>query len=137
MLAMITYPEVLAKAQAEIDTVVGTDRLPAFADRASLPYIECLLSECLRWAAPVPLGWLLFLALSLYASHSVYDTGLPHRLMEDDVYEGMFIPKGSLVSSPSRRRRMCMQLTHTMSSRRLLEISGTCQHEARKQKCEY
>ena len=23
--------------------------------------------------------------------------GLPHRLMEDDVYKGMFIPKGSLV----------------------------------------
>jgi hypothetical protein len=29
--------------------------------------------------------------------------GLPHRLMRDDVYQGMFIPKGSLVSaSPSR-----------------------------------
>lgn len=23
--------------------------------------------------------------------------GLPHRLMEDDVYENMYIPKGSLV----------------------------------------
>jgi len=27
-------------------------------------------------------------------------TGLPHRLTEDDVYEGMFIPKGSLVGPP-------------------------------------
>jgi len=24
-------------------------------------------------------------------------TDLPHRLMEDDIYEGMHIPKGSLV----------------------------------------
>lgn len=23
--------------------------------------------------------------------------GMPHRLMQDDVYEGMFIPKGSMV----------------------------------------
>jgi hypothetical protein len=24
-------------------------------------------------------------------------SGLPHRLMEDDVYKGMYIPKGSLI----------------------------------------
>ncbi|KZP11706.1 cytochrome P450 [Athelia psychrophila] len=80
--AMVTHPDVRARAQAEIDAVVGADRLPSFADRASLPYIECVMSECLRWAAPVPLGWL---------------PSLPHRLMEDDVYNGMFIPKGTLV----------------------------------------
>lgn len=54
--AMITYPDVLAKAQAEVDAVVGGDRLPSFSDRPSLPYVECVMSECLRWAAPVPLG---------------------------------------------------------------------------------
>lgn len=53
---MITHPEARLKAQAEIDAVVGTDRLPSFADRPSLPYVECVMSECLRWAAPVPLG---------------------------------------------------------------------------------
>lgn len=37
-LAMIKHPETLAKAQKEIDSVVGSDRLPTFADRASLPY---------------------------------------------------------------------------------------------------
>lgn len=35
---MIKHPEALAKAQKEIDSVVGSDRLPTFADRASLPY---------------------------------------------------------------------------------------------------
>jgi len=38
LLAMMTHPEVLAKAQKEIDSVVGTDRLPTFSDRPSLPY---------------------------------------------------------------------------------------------------
>lgn len=78
ILAMVLHPEVLAKAQQEIDSVVGTGRLPTFSDRASMPYLECVMSEVLRWGAPVPLA-------------------LPHRLMEDDVYNGMHIPKGSLV----------------------------------------
>ncbi|KAI0946484.1 hypothetical protein AcW1_009934 [Taiwanofungus camphoratus] len=78
ILAMLLRPEVLAKAQKEIDSVVGPGRLPTFGDRPSLPYIECVMSECLRWGVPVPLG-------------------LPHRLMEDDVYNGMHLPKGTLV----------------------------------------
>ena len=53
---MILHPEVVVKAQQEIDAVIGSDRLPNFGDRASLPYIESIMSECLRWAAPVPLG---------------------------------------------------------------------------------
>lgn len=32
MTGMITHPEVQAKAQAEIDRVVGTDRLPTLAE---------------------------------------------------------------------------------------------------------
>jgi hypothetical protein len=38
IMAMLSHPEVLMKAQKEIDSVVGTDRLPTMADRASLPY---------------------------------------------------------------------------------------------------
>ncbi|KAJ7244392.1 cytochrome P450 [Mycena haematopus] len=78
LLAMVLHPEALAKAQKEVDSVVGLDRLPTFSDRASLPFVEALFSETLRWGVPVPLS-------------------LPHRLMEDDVYRGMFIPKGSLI----------------------------------------
>lgn len=37
-MAMLSYPEVLMKAQKEIDSVIGTDRLPTMADRDSLPY---------------------------------------------------------------------------------------------------
>ncbi|KAF5381704.1 hypothetical protein D9615_005603 [Tricholomella constricta] len=78
LLAMIAHPEVLAEAQKEIDTVVGSDRLPTFKDRPKLPYIEAILNETWRWGVPVPLN-------------------LPHRLMEDDVYRDMHIPKGSLI----------------------------------------
>jgi len=78
LLAMVLHPEVLARAQKEIDSVVGSDRLPTFSDRASLPFVDAVLSETYRWGVPVPLS-------------------LPHRLMEDDVYRGMLIPKGSLI----------------------------------------
>ncbi|KAF9457427.1 cytochrome P450 [Collybia nuda] len=39
-LAMVMYPEVQRKGQAEIDSVVGSNRLPDFGDRQSLPYIN-------------------------------------------------------------------------------------------------
>lgn len=38
MLAMLLHPEVQRRAQAEIDAVVGADRLPSFEDRAELPF---------------------------------------------------------------------------------------------------
>jgi cytochrome P450 len=55
-LAMALYPEVQKKAQAEIDAVVGPDRLPDFQDRSSLPYINAIVKESARWNLVVPLG---------------------------------------------------------------------------------
>ncbi|KAG0697089.1 cytochrome P450 [Suillus ampliporus] len=49
LLAMVLHPELQAKAQAEIDRVVGRDRLPNFDDRPALPYVEAILRETLRW----------------------------------------------------------------------------------------
>lgn len=77
-LAMVLYPSVQQKAQAELDAVVGTGRLPALSDRADLPYMRALVWEILRW-------------------HQVLPQGLPHKIEEDDVYEGMRIPKGSVL----------------------------------------
>jgi Cytochrome P450 len=48
ILAMISHPGVLARAQQEIDSVVGKDRLPTFEDRDSLPYINGLVHEAIR-----------------------------------------------------------------------------------------
>ena len=44
---MILYPEVAAKAQAEIDKVVGSERLPTFEDRPNLPYVNAFINEVL------------------------------------------------------------------------------------------
>ncbi|KAI0293116.1 cytochrome P450 [Russula brevipes] len=76
-LAMIAHPEFQRRAQDELDAVVGRSRTPTFADAPNLRYIQALVKESLRWRP----------ALSL---------GIPHTMAEDDWYEGMFIPKGTI-----------------------------------------
>lgn len=76
LLAMMLHPETQRKAQQELDSVVGTDRLPTFEDRERLPYgrrysvlcivfdancalcmtVESIFKEVLRWGVPVPLS---------------------------------------------------------------------------------
>ena len=56
MLAMVTYPEAQKRAQEELDNVVGRDRMPTFADRDSLPFIQACVRESLRWKTVAPVG---------------------------------------------------------------------------------
>ncbi|TFK83976.1 CyP450 monooxygenase [Polyporus arcularius HHB13444] len=77
-LAMSLYPDVQQKAHAELDSVVGRDRLPDFYDRGSLTYLDALIKESLRWMNVTPLG-------------------LAHSTTEDDEFGGYFIPAGSVV----------------------------------------
>ena len=58
---MVLYPEVQKKAQAEIDTIIGPNRLPDFGDRSSLPYINAVVKEVMRWHLVAPLGKILFI----------------------------------------------------------------------------
>jgi cytochrome P450 len=53
---MALHPEVQKKAQAEIDAVVGLNRLPDFEDRPFLPYINAVVKESMRWHLVAPLG---------------------------------------------------------------------------------
>lgn len=53
---MTLYPNVMRKAQAELDVVVGRERIPTFEDHANLPYVCALLEEVLRWRNPAPSG---------------------------------------------------------------------------------
>ena len=76
---MVLHPEQQKRAQEEIDRVVGTGRLPTFDDRDSLPYVEAFFRECLRWRVALP-------------------QSTAHATMEDDVYNGYFIPKGRFSS---------------------------------------
>ncbi|KIK54106.1 hypothetical protein GYMLUDRAFT_249860 [Collybiopsis luxurians FD-317 M1] len=78
LLAMVMHPDVQAKGQEEIDRVIGTDRLPTFEDRRSLPYVESIYREVMRLHPPFPLG-------------------ISHVSIKDDFYGGYFIPKGCIV----------------------------------------
>ncbi|KAF8560444.1 cytochrome P450 [Imleria badia] len=78
ILAMVVYPEVQRKIQQQLDDILGMQRLPTLADRGKLPFIDCVVSECLRWNPVLPLG-------------------LVHLVSEDDEYGGYFIPKGTSI----------------------------------------
>lgn len=58
MLAMSLYPDVMRRAQAEIDAIVGQDRLPTFKDQSDLPYITAIVKEVLRWQSVSGFGML-------------------------------------------------------------------------------
>ncbi|KAJ8699318.1 hypothetical protein PTI98_002444 [Pleurotus ostreatus] len=77
VLALLHHPDVQKRGQEEFDRVIG-DRLPTFEDYDALPYAGRVTMEVLRWHPSAPLG-------------------VPHRAMEDDIYRGMFIPKGAII----------------------------------------
>ncbi|KAI0697653.1 cytochrome P450 [Cerioporus squamosus] len=77
-LAMSLNPDVLNKAQAELDTVVGPNRLPDWDDQASLPYVNAIVKETLRWQNVLPLS-------------------VPHCTTADDEFHGYFIPAGTVL----------------------------------------
>lgn len=70
---MTLNSRVLRKAQEEVDRVVsfmnnvffnifddyhqvGRHRAPCFLDKDSLPYINAVIKEVIRWRVPLPLG---------------------------------------------------------------------------------
>lgn len=55
-MAMMLYPEAQRRAQAEIDSVLAKNVLPDFSHRKSLPYVEAVLRETMRWHSVAPLG---------------------------------------------------------------------------------
>lgn len=88
VLIMATHPEIQARAQHEIDAVVGPDRLPCMDDLHSMEYVDCLMKELHRFSPLIPI--------------------VPHSPIEDDEYEGFFIPKG--MPSSSCDRSMCIDV---------------------------
>lgn len=56
LLADVNKLDVQRKARAEIDAVVGNDRLPTFADSPDLPYVNAIVTEVLRWNSVAPTG---------------------------------------------------------------------------------
>ncbi|TFY77756.1 hypothetical protein EWM64_g6251 [Hericium alpestre] len=83
VLALVLNPEVQIKAQAEIDRVVGRNRLPTFDDRPQLPYVEAVVREVRRWSQATPLS-------------------IVREIDQDDIYMGMLIPKEPDAFRPER-----------------------------------
>ncbi|KAF9461149.1 cytochrome P450 [Collybia nuda] len=77
IMAMALHPEIQVNVQKELDSVIGRGRLPTFADRESLPYMECVFKECMRWGTPAPLS-------------------VPHRLIKTDVYGDYVLTEGTI-----------------------------------------
>lgn len=75
---MLLHPHVQSRAQEELDEVLGPDSLPSFEDFERLRYVKAILHEVLRWNTTLP-------------------AGVPHVLATDDIVNGYFIPKGTLV----------------------------------------
>jgi len=79
VLAAVMFPETVAKAQKEIDEVVGPDRSPDFDDLLKMPYVEAFVKEVFRWRSVAIIG------------------GQPHAPVQDDYYNGWYIPAGTWV----------------------------------------
>nr|AVZ23848.1 cytochrome P450 [Thanatephorus cucumeris] len=80
ILMISLHPETARLAQAEIDSVVGRERVPELKDRESMPYTEAVLQEVMRLCPVVPLG-------------------LPHTTTEDIQLRGYLIPKNSTINA--------------------------------------
>lgn len=78
-LGLLKNQVAISRVQAELDTVIGSTRLPTFEDRPQLPYLEAVVMEGFRWIPTLPLA-------------------LPRMTSSDDIYRGYFIPKGTIVT---------------------------------------
>ncbi|KAF3826512.1 cytochrome P450 1B1 isoform X2 [Mirounga angustirostris] len=72
------YPEVQARVQAELDQVVGRDRLPCLDDQPNLPYVMAFLYEAMRFSSFVPVT-------------------IPHATTTSTSVLGYHIPKDTVV----------------------------------------
>lgn len=75
---MTLYPAFQKRAHAEIDQLLHGARLPTIEDQKDLPFTEALIKEVLRFSPVAPLA-------------------LPHRVTQEDTYEGYRIPEGTTV----------------------------------------
>ncbi|KAF9517510.1 hypothetical protein BS47DRAFT_1290846 [Hydnum rufescens UP504] len=75
---MPSHPDIQEKAHAELDRVVGRNRLPTVNDEKDLPYVRAIIKEVER-------------------CHNPFWLSTPHVNTEDFTYQGQFIPKDTVV----------------------------------------
>ncbi|KAL8202300.1 UNVERIFIED_CONTAM: Cytochrome P450 2J2, partial [Gekko kuhli] len=77
LLYMAIYPEVQAKVQAEIDSVIGQSRQPTMDDRELMPYTNAVIHEIQRKGNIVPMN-------------------VPRMTSRDTTLAGFHLPKGTV-----------------------------------------
>ena len=75
---MAAAPDIQSRAHDELESVIGPDRLPTMDDIRSLPYVQAVTVEVMRLFPVLPFS-------------------VPHASIEDDEYNGHFIPGGSTI----------------------------------------
>ncbi|NXT91927.1 CP2U1 protein, partial [Anhinga rufa] len=78
LLYMSLYPEVQEKVHAEIEAVLGRDKVPSLTHKAQMPFTEATIMEVQRMTTVVPLS-------------------IPRMASETAVLQGYTIPKGSVI----------------------------------------
>ncbi|XP_061489202.1 cytochrome P450 2J2-like [Rhineura floridana] len=78
LLYMAIYPEVQARVQAEIDSVIGQSRLPAMEDRDRMPYTNAVVHEIQRIS-------------------NIFPVNAPRMATTGTTLAGFHLPKGTVL----------------------------------------
>ncbi|CEL55391.1 O-methylsterigmatocystin oxidoreductase OS=Aspergillus parasiticus GN=ordA PE=3 SV=1 [Rhizoctonia solani AG-1 IB] len=78
ILALIADTQSQDRARQEIDSIYDEETLPSWSDEQRMPFIRAIVKETLRWRPPLP-------------------NCVPHRLEQDDTYQGYLLPKDSTI----------------------------------------
>ncbi|XP_040847779.1 cytochrome P450 2C5-like isoform X2 [Ochotona curzoniae] len=78
LLLLLKHPEVRAKVQEEIESVIGRHRSPCMQDRSRMPYTDAVIHEVQRFIDLIP-------------------TNLPHAVTRDVYFRNYLIPKGTTI----------------------------------------
>jgi cytochrome P450 len=90
IIGLLSNPSVIDAAHEELDRVIGDDRTPNFDDEKDLPYMRAIIKVLLllsdRADGQEILRW-----------RPINKFGNNHYLIQDDWYNGFFIPKNSVI----------------------------------------
>lgn len=91
-------PEAQRKAHAELDAIIGVDRLPTIEDLPALPYVHAIVKEVNRWFTVLPMGGIPTLyTIGVYPADKISITqALDTRASKTTSTKGISSPKERL-----------------------------------------